>query len=318
MSAPIDFKKLREPFPETDIEWRIGSSGKNQSGIWIQVLAYVTNRAVQDRLDAVCGPGNWRNEFVEWHGQEQLCGIAIRVDGEWITKWDGAQQTKTEGTKGGLSGAMKRAASQWGIGRYLYNLPSPNWGNISDQGNERGKVKYKEKPSDRDFKEAWVNWDPPRLAQWALPGGSGKPGVASPPPAGKASGDPPRGKWGSDKQPQGNGTQQPAVHDANEVAATRTAIDDAPDDFNALWDLAAKVAAEVDEGTFTNDNGHELQGLLNLKFLPLIAPRIDSTLAENCDGLIRWIVGRRFSTRDTGDLIKLVKKHKEQLAAPAT
>ncbi|WP_263317101.1 Rad52/Rad22 family DNA repair protein, partial [Enterobacter hormaechei] len=50
------------------------------------------------------------------------CGISIKVEGEWITKWDAAENTQVEAVKGGRSGAMKRAAVQWGIGRYLYNL----------------------------------------------------------------------------------------------------------------------------------------------------------------------------------------------------
>ena len=37
-------------------------------------------------------------------------------------KWDAAENTQVEAVKGGRSGAMKRAAVQWGIGRYLYNL----------------------------------------------------------------------------------------------------------------------------------------------------------------------------------------------------
>lgn len=46
------------------------------------------------------------------------CGISIKIDGEWITKWDAAENTQVEAVKGGRSGAMKRAAVQWGIGRY--------------------------------------------------------------------------------------------------------------------------------------------------------------------------------------------------------
>ena len=87
-------------------------------------MAYVTNRAIQNRLDEVFGIFGWRNEFTEWKGGSQLCGISVKVDNEWITKWDGAADSNMEAVKGGLSDAMKRAAYQWGIGRYLYKLPS--------------------------------------------------------------------------------------------------------------------------------------------------------------------------------------------------
>jgi hypothetical protein len=48
-----------------------------------------------------------------------------------ITKWDGAEQTQIEAVKGGLSGSMKRAAVQWGIGRYLYDLET-NFVNLTE------------------------------------------------------------------------------------------------------------------------------------------------------------------------------------------
>ena len=42
-------------------------------------------------------------------------------DGEWIGKSDGADDSNIEAAKGGLSAALKRAAVQWGIARYLYH-----------------------------------------------------------------------------------------------------------------------------------------------------------------------------------------------------
>ncbi|WP_348260526.1 Rad52/Rad22 family DNA repair protein, partial [Salmonella enterica] len=50
------------------------------------------------------------------------CGISIKIGSEWVSKWDAAENTQVGAVKGGRSGAMKRAAVQWGIGRYLYNL----------------------------------------------------------------------------------------------------------------------------------------------------------------------------------------------------
>lgn len=120
----MNLAKLREPFAADEIEWRIGQAGKSNGKPWARVLAYVTNRAIMDRLDDVCGPENWQNEYRAGPEGGIVCGISIRVHrGEWVTKWDGAENTEIEGVKGGLSGAMKRAAVQWGIGRYLYDLP---------------------------------------------------------------------------------------------------------------------------------------------------------------------------------------------------
>src|SRR4051812_7105049 len=102
----MDLKRLAEPFPAEDIEWRIGRSGKGDKGFWATALAYLTNRAIMQRLDDVCGPHRWRNEYREWHVGEKhgvLCGISIKVDEEWVTKWDGAENTDIESIKGGLS-----------------------------------------------------------------------------------------------------------------------------------------------------------------------------------------------------------------------
>jgi hypothetical protein len=135
--SDIDLNKLSEYFPPQKIEWKPGVTNankeKNQPPTKAIALAFVTARAIQDRLDEVCGPDNWKNEFIPWKNDHQLCGISIRINGEWVTKWDGAENTQTEPLKGGLSSAMKRAAAQWGIGRYLYEIPN-QWYPVIQKG----------------------------------------------------------------------------------------------------------------------------------------------------------------------------------------
>ena len=144
-------KRLRAPFAPEEIEWRVGATTKDKTkGM---ALAFVTNRAIQNRLDEVFGCFGWKNEYREWRGNSQLCGISVKYEGEWITKWDGASDTDFEATKGGLSDAMKRAAYQWGIGRYLYNL-DPVWVPIRPAG-----------------KSYVIDGPPPTLPAWALPEG---------------------------------------------------------------------------------------------------------------------------------------------------
>ena len=77
-----------------------------------------------DRLDEVIGPQNWRDEYAPGPDGGVICGLSLRLDDEWITKWDGAENTEFEAIKGGLSDAFKRAGYKWGIGRYLYRLES--------------------------------------------------------------------------------------------------------------------------------------------------------------------------------------------------
>ncbi|KAA6446997.1 Rad52/Rad22 family DNA repair protein [Bacillus swezeyi] len=114
-------EKLKKPFPEEDIEWRVLRTfkwGNKQKAV---VVPYLENRAIQNRLDELFGPFGWENEFKEIH-QGVLCGIRIWFGDRAITKWDGADLTNFEKTKGGISNSMKRAAVEWGIGRYLYQI----------------------------------------------------------------------------------------------------------------------------------------------------------------------------------------------------
>lgn len=157
----MELSKLKDPFPANDIEWRLQSAGEKNGKFWGKCLAYVTNRAIMNRLDEVCGPENWKNEFATAPDGGVLCGISIKIGDEWVTKYDGAENTDIEGVKGGLSGSMKRAAVQWGIGRYLYNLDE-GWADIREDGKFTGKTK------DGKF----FKWNQPALPAWALPEGA--------------------------------------------------------------------------------------------------------------------------------------------------
>jgi len=103
---------LKRPFPESKIRWRKGGGGAE--------LSYITARDVMDRLDATVGVANWQTSY-RWIGDRMICKLSVRIDGEWITKSDGADDSNIEGAKGGISDALKRAAVLFGIGRYLYH-----------------------------------------------------------------------------------------------------------------------------------------------------------------------------------------------------
>lgn len=124
--AEIDWGALSAVFPPDEVRWRI--QGKPNPQGQARAVAYITARAVQERLDAVAGPANWSVEFRHAEtgkvGPTVICRIGIRNDGMWVAKEDGAGLTEIEPEKGGISEAMRRAAVQWGIGRYLYAMPS--------------------------------------------------------------------------------------------------------------------------------------------------------------------------------------------------
>lgn len=163
----MDLNKLDEPFAVEDIEWRVQQCGIASSGPWVMVLCYVTNRAIMKRLDEVCGKAGWRNEYHDIPNNGGVeCGISIKVDGEWITKWDAAENTQVEAVKGGRSGAMKRAAVQWGIGRYLYQLEERFAVCSTERNNGWNKAAHKDKKTNK-FVNLW--WKTPELPKWALP-----------------------------------------------------------------------------------------------------------------------------------------------------
>ena len=81
MSKEINLCLLKEPFPPEDIEWREQRNGIDRNGRpWALVLAYVTNRAIQN-LDEVCGKEledsssrpKWRGAVRHLH----------RINGKW-------------------------------------------------------------------------------------------------------------------------------------------------------------------------------------------------------------------------------------------
>ncbi len=89
-----------------------------------RMLAYITARDVQNRLDGVVGPGNWSTSFrvltqEPWVVECTLtvCG-ASRADVGYSNAPD--SENEMEPAKAAYSDALKRAAVGFGIGRWLY------------------------------------------------------------------------------------------------------------------------------------------------------------------------------------------------------
>ena len=145
-------KELKKPFDPKDVEWRIQK--KSKDGTKGMAMAYIDARAIANRLDEAVDRNlidGWSVDYrpidmgtvkrqrrgfdTEEPIKGFICAITLYNGGEKYTREDGANLTDFEAFKGGLSGAFKRAASAWGIGRYLYDLPvtwAPidNWGNV--------------------------------------------------------------------------------------------------------------------------------------------------------------------------------------------
>jgi hypothetical protein len=171
---------LKKPFPADDIEWRIAQCGlKQDEKPWAKALAYITSRAVHDRLDEVCGPENWQMEYLEFT-KGAVCRIGIKVGSEWVWKCGGSDETDFEAFKGMLSTAEKRAGVPWGIGRYLYNL-SENWVECTISAPTNPGSWQKQKGKDKSGQDFWFWWQVPQLPAWALPKGKAEKPSSQPP-----------------------------------------------------------------------------------------------------------------------------------------
>jgi hypothetical protein len=119
-----NFEKLKKPFDDSELEWKPQSVGIKNDKPWAMILCYVQARAIQNRLDDVFGPMNWKDEY-RFEKNGVICRLSVYCNDkkEWISKENGSPETDIESFKGGISGAFKRVASSgYGIGRYLYEL----------------------------------------------------------------------------------------------------------------------------------------------------------------------------------------------------
>lgn len=166
--------QLQEPFdPLSDIEWRVQQTGKDRQGRpWASVLAYITNRAIMERLDSVFGIGGWQNEYIPLPDGGIICGIKCKIEENWIIKYDGADKSAIEPTKGGLSNAMKRAAVQWGMGRYLYRLQTTFVNLKPGRPENDDQIHAYIKEFTKGAKDGGhFHYDRPRLPSFAIPKG---------------------------------------------------------------------------------------------------------------------------------------------------
>ena len=170
--------ELAEPFPESDVEWRVNrvpKKGIASGGVW--VLPYVKARALHTRLDEVCGPANWKTlepKVIEAGPKGVLVvGLAIFISDhdDWVTRWDVSQPTGSgniDPMKAGYTYAFKRAAAQFGLGRHLRYIDE-QWAKVREEKpkrEERGwnyAMLSKEKGGDIYY------WQTPSLPGAALP-----------------------------------------------------------------------------------------------------------------------------------------------------
>ena len=188
--------ELEKPFDPHVVEWRVANTSNNNGNLRGQLVAYADSRAYQDRLNILFTPAGWTRRYdrqfsgqVE-RGRDQKMVAKVFVTCELTIHGLGSNSSTGEAwcddDNGGTTAeaqAFKRAASCFGLGRYLY-----------------------------DVEEVWVDLDErkrplstPSLPQWATPGGWAK-GLRPQPSANKES-SPPAGPRNGSKRQQRNSNQ---------------------------------------------------------------------------------------------------------------
>ena len=110
---------LGAAFPDDEVEFLPRGNWEGKA----RALAYIDARSVMRRLDAVVGPANWSFDFDVLSPEGKMVKGKLTVLG--VTKCDaGEGASEDEVLKSAVSDALKRCAVHFGIGRYLYYLPS--------------------------------------------------------------------------------------------------------------------------------------------------------------------------------------------------
>lgn len=110
-----------EPFAPDEIEWKPQST--NQDKTRAMAVAYIDARNVMERLDAAVGAGNWSDRYHVLDNKHVECELTVHG----VSKCDVGETNEggfADPVKSAFSDAFKRAAVKWGIGRYLYALPT--------------------------------------------------------------------------------------------------------------------------------------------------------------------------------------------------
>jgi len=252
---------LREPFdPDNEIEWRV--QRVHSGGTSASLIAYVTARAVMDRLDLVFGVDGYS---VEYRTIElgKHAGFMCRITAGGVTKEDISDLTDVEPLKGGVSGALKRCAVLFGIGRYLYDL-GEEFAKVESGRGPKGSISVKKPDGSYGFVLR------PKMPEWARP-----------------KSKPPGGAMQAAREQVAAGTRK----DAPEGSAGRVdPVPDAPHD--PEWTSGGNRAFMAKySANFPADEGYDYDMLAD--FLESIGKQRPSQMPkEKREQLLGWLLGK--------------------------
>jgi len=113
-----------------DHKWKV----KVTKGEFAICVPYIDARQVASRLNDVLGIGGWNDTLIETSGASLICEITIFVENKQITRSNVGTPSEYAKEKGMASDALKRAASKFGVGEYLYNVQPVKMPKVSKNG----------------------------------------------------------------------------------------------------------------------------------------------------------------------------------------
>ncbi|MDT3681207.1 MAG: hypothetical protein ROY82_01840 [Truepera sp.] len=113
-------QRLAEPFDASEIKYRAGATNRDKTKAI--ALAYADPRAYEDRLNLLV-PGEWHVQFTPWGEHRLICHLTILDVTRSSTGESGDSNPDIAGTSAEAQ-AFKRACTKFGLGRYLYSLPT--------------------------------------------------------------------------------------------------------------------------------------------------------------------------------------------------
>lgn len=117
--------KLTDKFDIKDISWKVVTCKWNNGKPWAMITPYLNASAIQQRLDDVFGWDNWKTEY-KVEGTYAICYLSAfsQDKKEWIKKENVCEIDSEQNNpiKAAYSGAFKRVALEFGIGRYLKGI----------------------------------------------------------------------------------------------------------------------------------------------------------------------------------------------------
>lgn len=113
--------RLAEPFEPKHLTWKPGATKADKC----MALAYADLRAYMERLDEVVGT-EWGCAYEPWGDNRLIARLTVAgITRSSTGEFDTSEEKNGNGGTIAEAQAFKRAAAMFGLGRFLYELPSP-------------------------------------------------------------------------------------------------------------------------------------------------------------------------------------------------